>query len=106
MENSFISPNQPITAAASLTKIPTLKIAPNPFYHNSIIQFSLPKTNKISLQVMDSSGRLVLNLTNNEVKEEGFHQTRFDADALDAGIYFIRLVMEKEVLTKKVVVWR
>lgn len=45
-------------------------------------------------------------LATNAIKDAGVHQTRLDASRLNSGIYFIRLVMENQVLTEKVVLQR
>lgn len=106
IESSFLTTNQETTPFTSLTEIPTLQIAPNPFVASSSIQFSLPTINQVSLHLIDANGRLLQPLIHQEVKTAGFYRTRLDASALEAGIYFVRLVMENQVLTEKVVLWR
>lgn len=106
IENNLSVPSQQTSTFAPLIKLPTLQIAPNPFTHSSTIQFFLPAATNISIQVIDSHGRLVQNLVNKEVKAAGFYETRLGAGSLNAGIYFVRLVMDNEVLTERVVLWR
>jgi hypothetical protein len=63
---------------------------PNPFNPSTIISFSLPVQEKVSLKVYNILGMEVVILLN-EVKTAGNHSIRFDARNLPSGIYFYEL---------------
>lgn len=64
---------------------------PNPFNPSTNISFSLPESNRISLEVFDVLGRKVATLHQNELFSAGQHQVSFDASALASGMYIYRL---------------
>lgn len=59
---------------------------PNPFNSRTTIQFDLPKSSKVSLEVYDLVGRSVVTLLNREL-EPGPHVVDFDASHLASGVY-------------------
>ncbi len=73
---------------------------PNPFNPETIIQFSLPETADISLDVYDTMGRRVQTLVN-EQRSAGEHAVRFDGSGLTSGVYMYRLQAGNEVHIKK-----
>ncbi len=64
---------------------------PNPFNPSTNISFSLPESNRISLEVFDVLGRKVATLHQNKLFSAGQHQVAFDASALASGMYIYRL---------------
>ncbi len=74
---------------------------PNPFNPTSIIQFGVPNTSKVRLEVFDMLGRRVATLVNNETRTAGHYNVQFDAGNLSSGIYIYRLQVGSHVLTKK-----
>jgi hypothetical protein len=63
---------------------------PNPFNPTTIITFSLPVQEKVSLKVYNILGMEVSTLLN-EVQTAGNYSIRFDAKNLPSGIYFYEL---------------
>jgi hypothetical protein len=64
---------------------------PNPFNPSTVIEYSIPKDNYVSLRVYDISGREVFVLINNEMKRTGNYKIDFIASGLSSGVYFYRL---------------
>ncbi|HRN26613.1 MAG TPA: major capsid protein P2 [Ignavibacteriaceae bacterium] len=60
---------------------------PNPFNPNTIIKFSLPKDNFVTLRVFNILGETVKLLVNEEQKA-GIHNIEFNASSLASGVYF------------------
>lgn len=68
---------------------------PNPFNPTTEIQFSLPRTSRVRLEIYDIMGRTVRTLLD-DTRAAGTHQVTFDGRAGDGtpvatGIYFYRL---------------
>lgn len=75
---------------------------PNPFNPTTTIGFSLPKAEKVEIEVYDILGRKVATLLN-ERQSTGQHQVVFDAKRIGSGIYFYRLRAGSFSETKKMV---
>lgn len=75
---------------------------PNPFNPVTKIKFDLPKKSKTSLVVYDALGRTVETLVNTELREGSYEYT-WSADKYNSGVYFIRIVSDKFVETRKMV---
>lgn len=63
----------------------------NPFSAVTIIRYALPVEAKVSLGVYNQLGQRVAQLTEGWMSA-GYHQARFDATKLAAGIYLYRLL--------------
>lgn len=78
---------------------------PNPFNPQTTIEFIVPTTGTVTLDVYDARGAKVAALVNG-VKEKGKHTIGFNAQGLASGVYFYRLKgngfneMRKMVLLK------
>ncbi len=64
---------------------------PNPFNSGTAIQFTLPRSEHVSMHVYDTLGRSVGTLLQNEFMSSGTHIVRFDARGLATGVYLYRL---------------
>jgi len=73
---------------------------PNPFNPTTNITFTLEKQGHVRLSVYDILGQEVAVLVD-APKNPGRQSVTFDASALSSGLYFYKLQVGKEVLTKK-----
>ncbi|HYV92902.1 MAG TPA: T9SS type A sorting domain-containing protein [Chitinophagales bacterium] len=85
-----------------------ISIFPNPFYNSATISFSLPQSEKVSVKIFDMTGRIVKTLADVEM-QEGAQQINWNAtdekgNAVDAGIYFLKLDIGNYSETKKLLV--
>src|SRR5690606_39241789 len=64
---------------------------PNPFGERAEVAFALPSAERVRLAVYDVLGREVARLVDGE-REAGTHRVAFEASALPAGVYVVRLV--------------
>ncbi len=78
---------------------------PNPFNPETKIQFSVPATGFVSLQVFDILGREVRTLLH-ETRNAGNYQLDFNAAGLASGVYFYRLTANNFIQTKRMVLLR
>lgn len=73
---------------------------PNPFNPKTVINYSIPNSEKVSLKIFDALGREVLTLVN-EIQTSGTYKVTFDATTLSSGIYFYTLTTNDFVQTKR-----
>jgi photosystem II stability/assembly factor-like uncharacterized protein len=75
---------------------------PNPFNPSTRIEFTLPKSGKVSLKVYDVLGREVAELVNETLNARD-HVAVFNGSELPSGIYFARLEAAGLSQTRKMV---
>ena len=98
-----------ITSAAagndghSLLRMP--RIYPNPFDRFSTIEFSLPETDAVEVDVYDLLGRRVERLFGGSLRG-GIHELTIDASSYAPGIYFLQLRSSTAVRTAKLMIVR
>jgi hypothetical protein len=63
---------------------------PNPFNPTTVIEYSLPTPQSVTLRVFDLAGRLVRELANGP-RAAGAHQVVFDGRGLASGVYIYEL---------------
>lgn len=73
---------------------------PNPFNPSTRISYSIPEYSHVSLIVYDMLGREVSRLVD-DFQAAGAHQVTFNAEAISTGIYFYRLNIGNNSITKK-----
>ena len=73
---------------------------PNPFNPTTIIKYSMPIDNHVSIKVFDVLGREVALLVN-EYKQAGEHSITFDASKLANGVYVYKIEAGPFVQTRK-----
>lgn len=73
---------------------------PNPFNPTTTIAFELPTNARVLLDVYNSNGQLVQSLLNSRLNS-GSHAYEFNASSLNSGIYFARLQVGEQVITRK-----
>lgn len=73
---------------------------PNPFNPKTVIPFSLPESELITLRIFDITGRLVTTLAD-ERFPAGTHTMRFNGNAYPSGVYFAQLQTQKDARTIK-----
>lgn len=105
-----IEPCAPITSQQPVAKSqPTatnLTIAPNPFTDVTTISFSIPEPSAVQLSVFNHMGRLVQTIMSSNTQAAGDYQVRLNGGQLAGGFYFVRLQVDEEVMTQKVVMLR
>lgn len=71
---------------------------PNPFNPSTTIQFDLPETAMIHIEVVDLLGRTVLVTSEQQVKAGANQSMKLDASRLASGTYFYRLIAQSQNL--------
>jgi uncharacterized repeat protein (TIGR01451 family)/CSLREA domain-containing protein len=75
---------------------------PNPFNTETVISFSLQKTERVQLNIYDDNGRLLTRLLD-KIMLRGTHYITWQAANAAAGIYTVQLIMEKEAKTHRMI---
>ncbi len=78
---------------------------PNPFNPNTTIQYDIPETEFVKLEVYDLLGQKVATLVNKR-QNAGIYKINFIANNLASGIYFYRLQAGAEMLIRKMILLR
>ena len=79
-----------------------LKVNPNPFSNYVTIQFNLPATKKISINLYDTKGSLVKKVYEGE-KPAGLQRLSIDGGNIANGIYFCEILINKQRILRKLV---
>ncbi len=76
---------------------------PNPFNPGTIISFSLPKADYVTLKIYDILGSEIETLIHNELKEAGTHKIQYSVknNKLSSGVHFCKLQSGQFTQTKK-----
>jgi lysophospholipase L1-like esterase len=75
---------------------------PNPFNPSTLISFSLPKQNFVTLKIYNVLGKEVVTLINRELSY-GLYSVEFDGSNLASGIYLYQLSAGNYTSTKKLI---
>lgn len=75
---------------------------PNPFNSKTIIRFSIPQREFVSLKIYDILGRELKTLIS-EMKNSGIYNVEFNADDLNSGVYIYTLQTSSRSLSKKMI---
>jgi hypothetical protein len=97
----------PGAPAAMPTKYQLAQNYPNPFNPSTTISFSVPKAEKVQLQIFNLLGELVVTLTDADF-QAGTHNITWNGldaygNSVTSGIYLYRLQTKTQTLTKKMI---
>jgi hypothetical protein len=76
---------------------------PNPFASRTVIEYGLPEPSRVRVDVYDAVGRHVATLVDGE-QGAGYHEARWDASGVAAGVYLYRIQAGEHTRTLKMVV--
>ena len=94
-----------ITGVMELQTITELTTAPNPFYNETTISYTLTKNAAVKLAVFDLTGNKVAEIENT-TKQAGNYSTRWNSENVSKGMYLLQLQSGDQLLTKKLVIVR
>ncbi|MDK9699115.1 MAG: T9SS type A sorting domain-containing protein, partial [bacterium] len=78
------------------------QIYPNPFNPIANIRFSLPRSERVVVNVYDATGRLVTNLVDGN-QAAGYHNVQWNGSNVSSGVYFVTIHTNKYTATRKAV---
>jgi alpha-L-arabinofuranosidase len=81
----------------------TLRIYPNPVSQQAVIQYSVEKPTRISVELYSQNGRLVKVLKSRNVVPGDYRQS-LNVSQLVSGVYFVRIISNGGVVTQQIVI--
>jgi hypothetical protein len=75
---------------------------PNPFNPVTVIEYQLPVSSDVTLEVFDLTGRRVAVLVD-ELRPAGQNRISFNASGLSSGVYLYRLSAGELIRTRKMI---
>ncbi|HOY32644.1 MAG TPA: PKD domain-containing protein [Bacteroidales bacterium] len=75
---------------------------PNPVINNLVLEYVLPFTDVVAIELFTEMGEKVKELYRGE-QPEGYNAHTFDLSALNAGVYIVKITFHDNVLRKKFV---
>lgn len=100
---SPISTSNDVLPSELPTKVTLRQNYPNPFNPATSIQFSLPESQEVTLQVFNMLGQQVQTLVQGSMPA-GNHTVSFNAENLASGVYLYRIQTAQTVITRQMVV--
>jgi len=105
-EGIWILKNDLVTSVSERQELPlprTVQLLPNypnPFNPETTIEYALPKSTNVKLEIFNVLGQSVAKLAEGFV-EAGTHKVLFSADKLSSGVYFCRLTAGGATVSRK-----
>jgi DNA-binding beta-propeller fold protein YncE len=88
--------------ASQSVEVVELGVRPqSPVRHTNVIEYAVPERSRVSLSVYDITGRRVATLIDDWVAE-GRHQLDWNATGLASGVYFVRMNVGEQSVTRRV----
>ncbi len=84
------------------SNVSDLRIYPNPFNNEATIEFNLEETQNIAVNVFDVTGKVVQSFPNS-VYSAGNYKLNVDGSALQNGLYYVNIVSDDAVITRKLI---
>jgi hypothetical protein len=82
-----------------------MDVYPNPFNPGTTLSYQLATPGQVSIYIFDVLGRQVRTVVN-EQQSAGAYRYRIDGSQLASGVYFVRLVSNRQLVQKKIVLVR
>ncbi|MBA3647751.1 MAG: T9SS type A sorting domain-containing protein [Chitinophagales bacterium] len=79
----------------------SFSIYPNPFQRSTTLHYKLQKNSTVSLEVFDLFGQKVKMILRNESQIAGEYQYSFSGNS--EGIYFVRMIVDGIIFSKKII---
>lgn len=96
IEKEFFNKNMP-------TMFTLYQNYPNPFNPYTTMSYYLPKQMNVTLKIYDMLGREIETLIDNEIRDSGIHQLKFDGSKHSSGVYIYMLKAGNQITSKKFV---
>lgn len=92
-----------IPLSINLPQPTDVQIFPNPFRRQTTIQYQLPKSTSVILEVYDLNGQRLTQPLVNSVQDAGEYQVTFEVGNYAGGIYMVYLKTDDQVISKRMI---
>jgi len=82
----------------------TLQCYPNPAANEITLKFHISETQSGSLDLINVFGQKIRTLANETLFNQEINQCKVNIEGIPAGVYFVRLNLEKTSVTGKIVI--
>lgn len=89
-DGTFEYSSQVFTEVGAPKNFALMQNYPNPFNPSTIIEFSIPQTSNVKIEIYNIVGEQVATLINNTL-DAGYHQLNFNAANLPSGTYIYKI---------------
>ena len=90
--------------ANSMPEGEDLTVYPNPASSELTIKIGLDYVSKTKLQIIDLTGKVVMDSSEEFDYEHGIYEAKLDISDLKTGIYFVKVTQPDKVFSKKLLV--
>lgn len=84
--------------------IPKITVTPDLNINDQILNYSLEKQSRVSIQILNVLGKHIKTLLNNQMQHSGDYRLKIDNQTLSDGIYIVSLLTDKGQSTAKMVI--
>ena len=98
--NGTFKYTKPIEVGLGFLKYDLAQNYPNPFNPSTVIEYSIPTSSNVKVEVYNVLGKLMTTIVN-ENQEAGSYQVNFDASGLSSGIYYYKIQAGNFAATKE-----
>lgn len=81
-----------------------VSVYPSPATQSTIVSVSLPKEGNISIDLFDLNGKHIAKLRESSEFDKGNHPIELNLSNINSGVYSLSIVIENQVITKKLVI--
>jgi len=78
---------------------------PNPFNPSTVISYTIPKTERVTLEIFNTMGQKIGTLVN-ALQTAGSYQVQVDGSQWASGIYFYKLSTPNFTQTRKMLLFK
>ncbi|HET6992554.1 MAG TPA: T9SS type A sorting domain-containing protein, partial [Bacteroidia bacterium] len=71
---------------------------PNPVSDVTTFKYNLSSSSRIRLEIFDISGKKVATLVNNEMRQEGTYEVKWNVEGVANGVYIASLVSDGDLV--------
>jgi hypothetical protein len=80
-----------------------LQVYPNPVSSSATIQFSIPHSSEVKIELFDLQGRKIQTIAEGNYRS-GNHQLEFEIENLPPGIYLLQLQTDSGIESQKLII--
>jgi PKD repeat protein len=81
-----------------------MTVYPNPVIADFKLNLLISEKSLVRIDLLDASGREIQRIFNNDTFEKGLYEYEISTSAIEAGVYFIRLISNEQVTLQRILI--